>query len=155
MCKNPWARGFGPADDGVCKLLQHSLYKSHIRRVPGISVAFGSIVPQTPGELGRQCEPSRRQQERLSSLQQVHRLAPTWVKLQRLACFSGALLLSPALLFFHVCVWGAVLIQVLGSFPNLVINLMLQKDVLDTLVLHPRCTERSRCICWFEKCVEM
>lgn len=87
--------------------------------------------------------------------QQARPLAPAWVKLQRLDCFSGALFPSPALLFFHVCVWGAVLIPVLGSLPNLAINLMLQKDVLDTLVWHPPRTELRRCILWFGRCVEM
>lgn len=105
-CRDPWARGLGPVDGG--ELLQCSPHRTRIRRAPGISVAFRSMVPKTPSELGGCPEaiPGTRGEATLAA---GHHLAPTWVKLQRLNWFSS-------LALFYSCLWdGAVLMKGLGS----------------------------------------
>lgn len=111
----------------LCKLPWHSLY--HIRRVPGISMAFRDIVPKRTGELGGQPgapwgtrEASQAAGLPLSShVDETSEIGPS--------PFSSYF-------FFSMFVRGEWFLLKYLVLLNPVINLMLQKDVLSTFVLH-------------------
>lgn len=95
----------------LCQLPWHSL--SHIRRVPGIPMAFRDTVIKRTGDLEDSLEPPGGQAG-LPKLQ-VYHLAPMWMKLQRLDCFSwGPSPLSYSF-FPHVCERRMILVTVFDS----------------------------------------
>lgn len=111
----------------LCKLPWDSLY--HIRRVPGISMAFRDIVPKRTGELGGQPGAPWGIREAFqaaglplsSHVDETSKIVPS--------PFSSSY-------FFSMFVRGEWFLLKYLVLLNLVINLMLQKDVLSTSVLH-------------------
>lgn len=133
-----------------CTLPWRSLHGIHVRMVSGIAVAFRSIVPKTHGELGGHLEPlgdKRRGRPCCRSTPPP----PPGRHLRDWSDCPGALL--PPLLFFSSMFrpWGFLLKYLV--LPNLVINLVLQNDLLGSLVLHPLCTEFELCVLQFEQWV--
>lgn len=116
----------------VCKLLWHSLHGIHIRRVPSISVAFRSIIPTIPSELGGW--PGSLWGTREGAPLAVgppfgpHLDETSEAELFVLGPFSSSLLILSSMF-----VGGRQFLLRYLFLPNLVINLVLQIDVLDTL----------------------
>lgn len=57
VCKEPQARGLGPVDHAISPTAVVVSACTHIRRAPGIPVAFRSIIPQSVVTLEGGLEP--------------------------------------------------------------------------------------------------
>lgn len=116
----------------VCKLLWHSLHGIHIRRVPGISMAFRSIIPTIPSELGGWTGGPYGTREG-TPLAVGPPFGPHLGETSEAGLFFLGPFSSSLLLFSSMFVGGRQFLLRYLFLPNLVINLMLQIDVLDTL----------------------
>lgn len=124
--------GLGPADDGGMQIFLEFSPQDSIRIILVISVTFRSIVPKIPSEHGGQPGALWRTRGE-ATFAEVRLLGPHLAATSDWTVFPGAFLPAPAPLFFHVCGGRKQFLLKYLVFPNLIINWMLHKDVLETL----------------------